>query len=384
MYSSKIIEANCEAFAAKEGWLPQRHSLGEVLDFNENLNKILRFESNSKFSWPILTRNISENYRKKIKQWVENEQVMCALDSDYWQTRYAYVVDEGGNLKKFQNRKSQEVFDQIIAQFDERQVSIQILCLDPDTRVLTADLRWVRIDDLKAGDEVVSVDEGQTAEARKKMIEDRVRERKQGIKREKLKKHVNRERKMRTAVVEEKWDTFQPAIRLTFDDGRTLITTPEHRLLSRQRGGYDPIWKQTKSLKVGDQIRYITHPWEESSYEDGWFGGFIDGEGCMSGVDDSGVDITVTQRFNIAYERARKYLEDRGYAFRLDIDERTSADSSVFGNSSVARLVVGRSNELFRLLGQTRPIRFINRRWWEGRTLPGKKTGVGWAKIVSI
>jgi len=129
MYSSKIIEANCEAFAAKEGWLPQRHSLGEVLDFNENLNKILRFESNSKFSWPILTRNISENYRKKIKQWVENEQVMCALDSDYWQTRYAYVVDEGGNLKKFQNRKSQEVFDQIIAQFDERQVSIQILCL---------------------------------------------------------------------------------------------------------------------------------------------------------------------------------------------------------------------------------------------------------------
>lgn len=129
MYSEVIIERNLDRFHANEGWRPVRHSIGEVEEFNATMNKILRFESNSKFSWPILTRNISEKHRKEIKRWVENEQVMSALDSDYWETRYAYLVDEGGNLQKFRNRKSQEVFDKIIAQFDEKEVSIQLLIL---------------------------------------------------------------------------------------------------------------------------------------------------------------------------------------------------------------------------------------------------------------
>ena len=51
------------------------------------------------------------------------------MDSHYFESRYAYVCDEKGEIFKFQNRKSQDVFDNVIADFDEQQVSIELLIL---------------------------------------------------------------------------------------------------------------------------------------------------------------------------------------------------------------------------------------------------------------
>jgi hypothetical protein len=53
----------------------------------------------------------------------------CGLDSGYWERNYAWVCDEKGQIFKFKNRKSQEVFDSIIAEFDEKGVSIELLIL---------------------------------------------------------------------------------------------------------------------------------------------------------------------------------------------------------------------------------------------------------------
>ena len=54
---------------------------------------------------------------------------MCGLDSGYFDECYAYVCNEGGEIFKFKNRKSQEVFDSVIADFDEQQVAIRLLIL---------------------------------------------------------------------------------------------------------------------------------------------------------------------------------------------------------------------------------------------------------------
>ena len=35
-------------------------------------------------------------------------------------------------------------------------------------------------------------------------------------------------------------------------------------------------------LLVGTQVRWITKPWEDGNYEDGWFGGLLDGEGSIA------------------------------------------------------------------------------------------------------
>ncbi|CAM5998736.1 unnamed protein product [Sphagnum balticum] len=289
---------------------------------------------------------------------------------------------------KFKNRKSQEIFDSVIAEFDEKQVSIEILCLDPKTKVLTADLRWVCLDDVKVGDELVACDEGETIEARRNRTTKAAGNREKGIYSPKVagKKHTVRERKMRTTVVEAKWDTFSTALEITFEDGRKITCSPDHKFLYKQRGGSDPIWGYAKKMRIGDKIRSITKTWGESTYEDGWFGGFIDGEGSMSKPSTPGVEINVAQRFNVALERARKYLTERGYGFRQEIDNRSATPAGKLGKDAVAKLCVSRSDEIFNLIGQTRPSRFIGRRWWEGKSLPGKRSSGEntWAVISSI
>jgi hypothetical protein len=259
-------------------------------------------------------------------------------------------------------------------------------CLDPSTKVLTADLRWVEIDTLKPGDEIVAVDEGRTE------IEDREAAARDRRLRKPRKRHKiidqldfgfkRPERKMRTAVVLDKWDTFQPAFRITLDDGRVLTASSKHRWLCLRRGGCEPIWRAVRDMQVGDEIRYITKPWGNSEYEDGWFGGFLDGEGSMP-KGGSGSEANVSQSDNPAYARALDYLKSREYNYHIEQDNSPERRSK-FGNKPVNRLVVSRIDEVFHLVGQTRPARFLGRRWWEGKSMPGKSTGVGWARIVSI
>ncbi|CAN5951043.1 unnamed protein product [Sphagnum jensenii] len=47
----------------------------------------------------------------------------------YWAKNYAFVCDEQGQIFKFFPRKSQEIYRSIISEFDEKQVSIELLIL---------------------------------------------------------------------------------------------------------------------------------------------------------------------------------------------------------------------------------------------------------------
>lgn len=129
MYSEKIIIQNLDKFAAREGWMPTPHTFAQVEEFKHYIDSIVKIESNSRSSYISLVRTITEKRRKEIWRWIENEQVMCALDSNYFDDCYAYVCNEGGEIFKFKNRKSQEIFDAVIADFDEQQVAIRLLIL---------------------------------------------------------------------------------------------------------------------------------------------------------------------------------------------------------------------------------------------------------------
>jgi hypothetical protein len=129
LYSEKIINRNLEDFAAEEGWSPVYHSYDQVRDFSAYIDSLIKMESNSKSSYINVTTKISERRQREIAHWIENEQVLCGIDSGYWERNYAWVCDEKGEIFKFKNRKSQEVFDSIIAEADEKQLPIQMLCL---------------------------------------------------------------------------------------------------------------------------------------------------------------------------------------------------------------------------------------------------------------
>jgi hypothetical protein len=129
MYSQKIINHSLELFEAENKWLPKYHSYDEVLEFTKYIDSLVEIESNSKTSEIRVTKRLSASRQQEIRRWVQNEQALCSLDSGYWDRNYAWVADEKGQIFKFKNRKSQEVFDSVIAGFDEDQVSIEILCL---------------------------------------------------------------------------------------------------------------------------------------------------------------------------------------------------------------------------------------------------------------
>ena len=237
------------------------------------------------------------------------------------------------------------------------------MCYDPKMRVLTDDLRWVSIGDVAVGDTLIATDENGPGGR-------------------------GAGRKMRRAVVEATNRVYEEAFRITMDNGQSLIATAQHRHLVKKRGGTEAIWKPVSWLRLGDEIRYITSSWDGdahgSNYEDGWFGGLLDGEGSLRPKVRGGFEICVAQVPGAVLDRARKYLLDRGYHFREEIDNRKPGDSSKFGNKPVHKLVLSRMNEAFRLLGETKPSRFIEKNWWEGKDLPGKKSGKAWSRVVSI
>lgn len=234
-------------------------------------------------------------------------------------------------------------------------------CLDPSTRVLTADLRWVQISELSPGDEVVAVDE-----------------------------HVpggrGKARKMRTANVQAVVTVQRQAYRISFDDGRSVVCTGQHPWLS-SKVATDASWrsiesKTKKKLTIGTWVRWVTKPWDEATAEDGWFGGMLDGEGCIAKRNTS-ASINVSQRCGPVWDRLVRYADERGYHACIEND--AAERKHKYGKIPVPKLVFGRMDEQFRLIGQTRPTRFMENRFWEGRELPGKRSGdVGWAKIVSI
>jgi len=188
---------------------------------------------------------------------------------------------------------------------------------------------------------------------------------------------------MKTGIVEKVIRLKRPVYKIIFDDGRSIVCTGKHPWLSK-KVATDCKWRTiegNKKLNVGTYVRWVTKPWEDSTAEDGWFGGVIDGEGSLG---KTHVCLGISQLPGGVWERIVKYCSEKKYNFGIEIDDRKRKGTGGFSNRPVMRLELGRMNELFQIIGQTRPTRFIDKHWWDGRELPGKRTGIGWAKIVSI
>jgi len=357
----------------------------EVLD-----NIFLECNMDTQEAWARLSQDSLE--------FIDGELYKCKIDPRYYMENYHTIMTEDQGIKTlYPFWDSQEMFyaEIVTIQLSGRAVKLIVLkarqlgsCLHPDTKVLTADLRWIPISEVECGQELVAVDEGQTEEEQRAYWAQYQREWKQGKKR-----GVNHRRKvarkLRTAVVQARRDVFKKAYRLTMENGEILIATGEHRFLSKQRTAVSTQWRTVEKMVVGDVIRFVVHPWEQGlSYEDGWFSGVIDGEGTIRAKHRGGSEACVSQVENGVLDRARKYLTDRQYNYREEVDTRKGGESSKLGNKPVVKLVLNSIDQIFKLVGQTRPARFTsNHSWWEGKELPGKggsKTCVPWLKIVSI
>jgi len=291
----------------------------------------------------------------------ENVELDPRLLRKEWRMKNLYwIKDRNGTVIRF---VPNEVQDQFFRRRHSREIILKArqlgLCLHPDTRILMSDLSWKTLKEVAPGDRIITTDEMPTA--------------------------PHSGRKMKTGFIQKKWSVFKEAFEISLSDGRKIIATEQHRFLFKARGSTHAQWRTIGDSRVGDEIRSICQaPWGEPSFEDGWFSGILDGGGSLALKSRNGASIGVSQVAGPVWDRIVSYLTDRGIIFRVESDARKKGTSSKLGNKIVYKAVVDRMDQLFYLMGITRPSRFAEREWWSGKEMPGKRSGYGWFKITSI
>lgn len=129
MYAKRIIEAKHALYEQKNRRSLVYHSIDEVTEFKEYVDSITELDVNGRSSYVKITKSLTADQQKYIREFVENEQMLCSIDQAYWATRYAYICDEKGEIFKFIPRKSQEIFFSVAAYFENLEVAIELLVL---------------------------------------------------------------------------------------------------------------------------------------------------------------------------------------------------------------------------------------------------------------
>ncbi len=170
-------------------------------------------------------------------------------------------------------------------------------CVDPQTRVLTADLRWVPAGDLVVGEHLLAFEEypGEPV--------------------------TSSGRKYRDAVVTGANRAILPCYDLKFEDGTNVRCSSDHLWLCYS-GNKAAHWVRTDELRTGDiRISHVVKPfdvWEtDSSREAGYLAGAFDGEGSFcqreAGYTNS---LSFAQAENQMLEETERCLKSLGFDYQ--------------------------------------------------------------------
>lgn len=131
MYAQAIIDKVLDQHEADHGWRPVRHTIAEVDEFVAYINSVTTIEANQVNRYVNFKDSVRLTARtqQEIRRWVENEQFMCFADAAYWKTRYGWICNEQNDIFRFKPRKSQQIFDSVVEEFDALQVAIELFCI---------------------------------------------------------------------------------------------------------------------------------------------------------------------------------------------------------------------------------------------------------------
>lgn len=215
-------------------------------------------------------------------------------------------------------------------------------CTSGDTKILTADLRWIRADEAQVGDKLLAFDEEpqQVGEG-------------------------TASRFYREAEVLEASRLTKPCYRVTLEDGREIICSDDHRWLTYAEN--TSRWKETKDLVTPQhredrptRIIKLTDVWaEDKSWEAGYLAAAFDGEGHLSQNLRNGKNGVLragfAQRDNPMSELVADAMGARGFKFTKHGTPGGTNDNC-FQYS-----VAGGRAETLRMLGSIRPRRLLDK-----------------------
>jgi hypothetical protein len=199
-------------------------------------------------------------------------------------------------------------------------------CVAPGTKILTEDMGWVPVEDLRPGDPIIGFDEA-------------VPEGPRGMR--------NRGRRWRHGRVEAVEVAPRECVEVHFDDGHSVVCTVDHPWLARPGAAYRR-WVKAVDLRPGDSLGVYFEQWDhDDSWTSGWLAGMFDGEGSYGGN-----SLTLAQVPGPVLDRVESYLVER----KADVVISPSGTSS-----TMTLRVRGGLAEHARLLGLLRPMRLLSK-----------------------
>lgn len=205
---------------------------------------------------------------------------------------------------------------------DEFQLSYN--CLVPETKVLTADLRYVELGTIKVGDALVGFDEESTTKGS--------------------------HRKIRETLVTKVDKIIRPVYRIQLSDGTSVDSSDGHLWLV-STAGRRTIWKRTDELVDTDRIFKIFDTWGyEEDYRTGYLAAAFDGEGHFSKQRMLGF----SQRDNVMLRKVKQYLDELGFKYWEKHETGTNNDVTVLH-------ITGGRAQMAKFLGQIRPERLLGK-----------------------
>lgn len=205
-------------------------------------------------------------------------------------------------------------------------------CITEGMRLLTEDLTWLPVENLRVGDRLVGFSENL--------------------------KHG--ENTFEPAVVESIEKVIEPCYRLTMADGTTMVVSHNHQWVGSRPNDKHAKWLTTEKMlgkrsKANYTLKRLVKPWEpDLSYDAGWLAGFLDGEGALTGYtlsvaqsDKDSNRIVTDKMYEEIYSRATKVTETY----------RPAAGN----NSEIWWLRLTNLGEILSLLGTVRPIRLLDK-----------------------
>ncbi len=261
----------------------------DVLSLNkrEDINRPKKLKCHFDISYQV-----AEKYNKNYKKYVEKEKKLLGVHSDEFR-----------------------------------------MCVAPETRILTADLRHILASEVVEGMRLVGFDENSLRKGRP--------------------------RNFRETIVEKVWNVIRPSYKLELEDGTVIICSAEHPWLVTT-SGRRTVWKATEDIgvkryanqKAEDRIFKITGVWDYAeTYQVGYLAGVYDGEGSISSSHLGHLLMSFSQKEGAVLEQVRKYLIGANFS----LSERTQP------NNCKNLYVKGGKAEIIRFLGQIRPMRLLNK-----------------------
>lgn len=211
-------------------------------------------------------------------------------------------------------------------------------CVAPETKILTADLRWVEANTLLKGDKLLAFDEeGRYVKDVKK-----------------------RGRRFKAAYVESAKIVKQPCYELEFEDGTKIRCSSDHRWLVG--GNQSAKWVTTEHLSLisGRESRIIkpVDVWEvQNTRDSGYLAAAFDGEGSLDQRDLSdqpkgifSTKLVMAQKGNAMLSQVLSSLKEEGF----------EASCHLRKNESIYNVqILGGRHEMLRFLGSIRPHRLL-------------------------